>query len=86
VIEKVASYCPPGATSGRAGPPVTRALVGAVIGSKATTSYAGAFASCTSPHTVKVKIGRHTFQVQAIDEAGNVGTPATDTWKRKKKK
>jgi hypothetical protein len=47
---------------------------------------AGAFAPCTSPHTVKVKKGKHTFQVQAIDQAGNVGTPATDTWKRKKKK
>jgi hypothetical protein len=33
-----------------------------------------------------VKKGKHTFQVQAIDEAGNVGSPATDTWKRKKKK
>jgi hypothetical protein len=47
---------------------------------------AGAFTPCTSPHTVKVKKGKHTFQVQAIDEAGNVGSPATDTWKRKKKK
>jgi hypothetical protein len=48
---------------------------------------AGAFASCTSPHTVKVKKGKHTFQVQAIDQAGNVdASPATDTWKRKKKK
>jgi hypothetical protein len=46
---------------------------------------AGAFAPCTSPHTVKVKKGKHTFQVQAIDQAGNVGSPATDTWKRKKK-
>jgi hypothetical protein len=46
----------------------------------------GAFAPCTSPHTVKVKKGKHTFQVQAIDQAGNVSSPATDTWKRKKKK
>jgi hypothetical protein len=46
----------------------------------------GAFASCTSPHTVKVKKGKHTFQVRAIDQAGNVGTPASDAWKRKKKK
>jgi hypothetical protein len=45
-----------------------------------------AFAPCTSPHAVKVKKGKHTFQVQAIDQAGNVGTPATDTWKVKKKK
>jgi hypothetical protein len=47
---------------------------------------AAAFAPCTSPHTVKVKTGRHTFEVQAIDAAGNVSAPATDTWKRKKKK
>jgi hypothetical protein len=47
---------------------------------------AGPFAPCTSPHTVKVKKGKHTFQVQAIDQAGNIGAPATDTWKRKKKK
>jgi hypothetical protein len=47
---------------------------------------AGPFAPCTSPHTVKVKKGKHTFQVQAIDQAGDVGSPATDTWKRKKKK
>jgi hypothetical protein len=46
---------------------------------------AGAFAACTSPHTVKVKKGKHTFQVQAIDLAGNVGSPATDDWKVKKK-
>jgi hypothetical protein len=47
---------------------------------------AGAFAPCTSPYTVKVKKGKHTFQVQAVDQAGNVGSPATDTWKRKKKR
>jgi hypothetical protein len=45
---------------------------------------AAAFAPCTSPHTVKVKKGKHTFQVRAIDQAGNIGSPATDTWKRKK--
>ncbi len=44
------------------------------------------FASCTSPHTVKVKKGKHTFQVRAVDQAGNIGTPASDDWKRKKKK
>jgi hypothetical protein len=47
---------------------------------------AAAFIPCTSPFTVSVKKGKHTFQVQAIDEAGNVSTPATDTWKRKKKR
>jgi hypothetical protein len=45
-----------------------------------------AFATCSSPHMVKVKKGKHALQVQAIDEAGNVGVPATDTWKRKRKK
>jgi Bacterial Ig domain len=47
---------------------------------------AGPFASCTSPHTVRVKKGEHAFQVRAIDQAGNVGSPATDTWKRKKRR
>jgi hypothetical protein len=45
-----------------------------------------AFRARSSPYTVKVKPGKHTFQVRAIDQAGNVGPPATDTWKRKKKK
>ena len=38
-----------------------------------------AFATCISPYTVKVKKGKHTFQVRAIDQAGNVGTPAPTT-------
>jgi subtilisin-like proprotein convertase family protein len=46
----------------------------------------GAFAACTSPFTVKVKKGRHNFQVRAVDEAGNVGSAAKDDWKVKKKK
>jgi hypothetical protein len=42
---------------------------------------------CTSPYRVKVKRGKHTFQVQATDQAGNAdGTPATDDWKVKKKR
>jgi hypothetical protein len=44
------------------------------------------FVSCSSPHTVKVRKGKHTFQVRAVDESGNVGSPATDTWKVKKRK
>jgi hypothetical protein len=45
------------------------------------------FKPCTSPITVKVKKGRHTFQVRATDAAGNVdGSPATDSWKVKKKR
>jgi hypothetical protein len=42
---------------------------------------------CTSPYKVRVKRGRHAFQVRATDPAGNVdGTPATDRWKVKKKR
>ncbi len=45
------------------------------------------FKACTSPLTVKVKKGKHTFQVQARDTAGNLdATPATDSWKVKKKR
>ena len=45
------------------------------------------FKACGSPFTVRVKKGRHTFQVQAIDQAGNAdSSPATDGWKVKKKK
>jgi subtilisin-like proprotein convertase family protein len=42
---------------------------------------------CTSPYTAKVKKGKHTFQVRAVDSAGNAdSTPASDAWKVKKKK
>jgi hypothetical protein len=38
----------------------------------------GAFAFCTSPKSYKLKRGKHTVQVRAIDAAGNVdATPAT---------
>ncbi len=41
----------------------------------------GAFAACTSPHTVTVAIGAHTFAVRGLDPAGNIDeTPATTTW------
>jgi Trypsin len=44
-------------------------------------------APCTSPFMVKVKKGRHTFQVAATDPGGNTyPTPASDSWKRKRKK
>ena len=46
----------------------------------------GVFASCASPFTVKVKKGRHTFEVRAVDAAGNVGVPASDSWKVKRPK
>jgi hypothetical protein len=45
------------------------------------------FKTCSSPLTVKVKKGKHSFQVQAVDPAGNVDpTPAAYDWKVKKKK
>jgi hypothetical protein len=47
----------------------------------------GAFGSCTSPHTVRVKKGKHSFAVRSADAAGNVdASPATLSWKVKKKK
>jgi hypothetical protein len=45
-----------------------------------------AFRPCTSPTTVRVKKGRHIFQVQATVEGVTDTTPATDEWKVKKKK
>jgi hypothetical protein len=45
------------------------------------------FKPCSSPLTIQVKKGRHSFEVQATDQAGNVdGTPATDDWKVRKKR
>ena len=45
------------------------------------------FKPCTSPMTVKVKKGKHTFDVTATDTAGNTdATPATARWKVKKKR
>ena len=47
----------------------------------------GAFAACTSPHSVQVKRGGHSFSVRALDTAGNAdGSPATDDWKVKRKR
>lgn len=42
----------------------------------------GPYASCTSPHTTATLVeGAHTFDVRAIDAAGNIDpTPATFTW------
>jgi hypothetical protein len=45
------------------------------------------FKACASPFIVKVRKGKHIFQVQAIDQLGNAdATPATFDWKVKKKK
>jgi len=45
------------------------------------------FAACSSPDTLKVKKGKHSFAVRAADAGGNVdGSPASDGWKVKKKK
>jgi hypothetical protein len=53
----------------------------------ATRSIDGAaFAACTSPRTVNVKKGKHTFQVRAVDQAGNVGSPTKVKKKKRKRK
>jgi hypothetical protein len=45
------------------------------------------FKPCTSPITVKVKKGKHSFSVAATDAAGNVDpSAAVDDWKVKKVK
>lgn len=48
----------------------------------------GAFEPCASPDKVKArKKGKHTFEVRAVDAAGNVdASPASQSWKRKKKR
>jgi hypothetical protein len=45
------------------------------------------FAACSSPLTRKVRKGRHTFAVRAIDEAGNPdGSPDTASFRVKRKR
>jgi hypothetical protein len=47
----------------------------------------GQWTSCASPFKLKVKRGKHTFEVAATDRAGNVDpTPASHSFKVKKKK
>ena len=45
----------------------------------------GAFAPCASPKTFKVKPGKHTFSVEAVNSAGTDPTPATFAFKVKEK-
>jgi hypothetical protein len=46
----------------------------------------GAWKACTSPYKVKVKVGKHTVLVRAIDKAGNVdATPAKAKFTRVEK-
>jgi hypothetical protein len=46
-----------------------------------------AFMPCASPEDFKVGRGRHNFSIRAEDSAGNVDpTPATRSWKIRKKK
>jgi hypothetical protein len=41
----------------------------------------GSFATATSPQTFNsLAAGSHTFQVRAVDNAGNVGPAVSDTW------
>lgn len=48
---------------------------------------AAAFEPCGINQALKVKRGKHTLLVRAVDRAGNVdATPATWTWKVKKKR
>ena len=45
----------------------------------------GAFAPCSSPKSYKLKAGKHTFSVEAVSTAGTDPTPATFSFKVKKK-
>jgi hypothetical protein len=45
----------------------------------------GSFAPCASPKTYKVKLGKHTFSVEAVSAGGTDPTPATFNFKVKKK-
>jgi hypothetical protein len=45
-----------------------------------------AFKICTSPFKAKVKPGKHTFEVRAVDSFGNAGPAEQYNWKVKKKR
>jgi hypothetical protein len=44
------------------------------------------FTPCTSPHEVKVKKGKHSFEVRAVLNGTPDGSPAEQDWKVKKKR
>ncbi len=46
----------------------------------------GAFAPCASPKSYKVKPGKHTFSVEAVSSGGTDPTPATFSFRVKKKR
>jgi Bacterial Ig domain len=43
-----------------------------------------AYVACPAALTLKVKVGKHTLSVVAVDAAGNVSAPATAAWKVKR--
>ena len=45
----------------------------------------GSFSKCSSPKTYKVKLGKHTFSVEAVSAGGTDPTPAKFSFKVKKK-
>ena len=45
----------------------------------------GSFKPCTSPKSYKVKLGKHTFKVKAVTAGGTDPSPATFSFKVKKK-
>jgi hypothetical protein len=47
---------------------------------------AGSFGACTSPYSVRVKKGKHSFRVRAVLNGVPDGSPAERSWKVKKPK